>query len=102
MRAVGANPDASRTAGMSIAKVYIATMAIAGLLVRARDHDDPARAASSRSPTRSSGSVGFDAITVALLGRATPLGTVLAGLLFGALSAGGLGMQTVGRSAARS
>jgi simple sugar transport system permease protein len=39
------------------------------------------------------GSVGFDAITVALLGRATPLGTVLAGLLFGALSAGGLAMQ---------
>ena len=32
MRAVGANPDASRTAGMSIAKVYIAMMALAGLL----------------------------------------------------------------------
>ena len=31
------------------------------------------------------GTIGFDAITVALLGRATPLGTVLAGLLFGAL-----------------
>ena len=37
--------------------------------------------------------IGFDAITVALLGRATPLGTVLAGLLFGALNAGGLQMQ---------
>ena len=34
------------------------------------------------------GSIGFDAITVALLGRATPLGTVLAGLLFGAMSVG--------------
>jgi ABC-type uncharacterized transport system permease subunit len=30
---------------------------------------------------------------VALLGRATPLGTVLAGLLFGALSVGGVAMQ---------
>jgi simple sugar transport system permease protein len=39
------------------------------------------------------GSIGFDAITVALLGRATPLGTVLAGLLFGALSIGGTSMQ---------
>jgi simple sugar transport system permease protein len=39
------------------------------------------------------GSIGFDAITVALLGRATPLGTVLAGLLFGALSVGGVAMQ---------
>jgi general nucleoside transport system permease protein len=39
------------------------------------------------------GSIGFDAITVALLGRASPLGTVLAGLLFGALSVGGVAMQ---------
>jgi simple sugar transport system permease protein len=39
------------------------------------------------------GSFGFDAITVALLGRAKPLGTVLAALLFGALRAGGLTMQ---------
>ncbi len=46
----------------------------------------------SLSPTLP-GSIGFDAITVALLGRATPLGTVLAGLLFGALSAGGVAMQ---------
>jgi simple sugar transport system permease protein len=39
------------------------------------------------------GTIGFDAITVALLGRATPLGTLLAGLLFGALSVGGVAMQ---------
>ncbi|CAB4622314.1 unannotated protein [freshwater metagenome] len=39
------------------------------------------------------GSFGFDAITVALLGRARPLGTVFAALLFGALKAGGLTMQ---------
>jgi general nucleoside transport system permease protein len=38
--------------------------------------------------------IGFDAITVALLGRATPGGTVLAGLLFGALRAGGVQMQS--------
>ena len=31
------------------------------------------------------GSLGFDAITVALLGRSRPLGTFLAGLLFGGL-----------------
>jgi len=37
--------------------------------------------------------IGFDAITVALLGRATTLGTVLAGLMFGALSVGGVAMQ---------
>ena len=43
--------------------------------------------------TSVAGSLGFDAITVALLGRATPLGTLLAGLLFGALDAGGVQMQ---------
>jgi simple sugar transport system permease protein len=35
------------------------------------------------------GTYGFDGITVALLGRAKPWGVVLAGLLFGALNAGG-------------
>ena len=33
------------------------------------------------------GTLGFDAITVALLGRSRPLGVVFAGLLFGALKA---------------
>ncbi len=46
-----------------------------------------------------SAGLGFDAITVALLGRANPLGVVGAGLLFGALKAGGLTMQaTTGTS----
>jgi len=40
------------------------------------------------------GSLGFDAITVALLGRSRPLGTFLSGLLFGALKAGGYVMQS--------
>ncbi|HSK56830.1 MAG TPA: hypothetical protein VK908_16370, partial [Jiangellales bacterium] len=37
--------------------------------------------------------IGFDAITVALLGRGNPVGIVLAGGLFGALRAGGVTMQ---------
>jgi ABC-type uncharacterized transport system permease subunit len=92
LRAVGANPDASRTAGMSTTKVYILVMALAGMLAGLA-------ATMTVLGLRQSvtdqvvGSVGFDAITVALLGRASPLGTVLAGFLFGALSAGGLGMQ---------
>jgi simple sugar transport system permease protein len=40
-----------------------------------------------------SGGVGFDAIAVALLGRSHPVGVLLAGLLFGALQAGGRQMQ---------
>ena len=92
IRAVGANPDAARTAGMSVARVYVTAMTIAGMLaglavaMQLLGRQDPLS-------DQIAGSIGFDAITVALLGRATPLGTVLAGLLFGALSSGGLSMQ---------
>ena len=44
------------------------------------------------------GSIGFDAITVALLGRSRPLGIVLAGLLFGALHAGGPGDASIAQT----
>ncbi len=37
--------------------------------------------------------IGFDAITVALLGRSKPWGVFIAGLLFGALKAGGFTIQ---------
>jgi simple sugar transport system permease protein len=92
LRAVGANPDASRTAGMSVPKIYTLAMVLAGALaglaatMNILGHHD------ALSPTMA-GTIGFDAITVALLGRATPLGTVLAGLLFGAMSVGGVAMQ---------
>ena len=92
MRAVGANPDASRTAGMSVGKVYTLGMLIAGLLAGLAATMNVLGQGDSLSPTFA-GSIGFDAITVALLGRATPVGTMLAGLLFGALSVGGVAMQ---------
>jgi simple sugar transport system permease protein len=38
-------------------------------------------------------SIGFDAIALALLGQSHPLGVLWAGLLFGALKAGGRQMQ---------
>lgn len=93
MRAVGANPEAARTAGMSVAKTYVMVMVIAGALSGLAAMNIVL--GQNNSVTDSvAGSVGFDAITVALLGRATPLGTVFAGLLYGMLSAGGLAMQS--------
>jgi ABC-type uncharacterized transport system permease subunit len=92
MRAVGANPDAARTAGMSVAKAYVLAMLLAGVLAglagaqQIVGHQDPLTDGIA-------GSIGFDSITVALLGRATPSGTVLAALLFGALQSGGIQMQ---------
>jgi general nucleoside transport system permease protein len=91
-RAVGANAAASRTAGISVARVTTSVMFIAGALAGLGGAvqilgSEPAMTAGV------GGSFGFDAITVALLGRATPVGTVFAALLFGALRAGGLTMQ---------
>ena len=92
LRAVGANPQAARTAGMNVAKVFTVAMLLAGALSGLAATMAVLGQENSLSPTLA-GTIGFDAITVALLGRATPLGTVLSGLLFGALSVGGVAMQ---------
>lgn len=98
IKAVGANPRAAATAGMSVARVTTITMTIAGLLGGLAGVQSALGPLAGASPTPLTsglvGSVGFDAITVALLGRSRPLGTVLAGLLFGALHAGGIQMQS--------
>ena len=91
-RAVGANAAAAKTAGISVAVVTTMVMAIAGALaglggaVQILGSEFALTAGAG-------GSFGFDAITVALLGRANPIGTVFAALLFGGLRAGGLTMQ---------
>ncbi len=92
LRAVGANPDASRAAGMSVGRAYTIAMLVAGALAGLAGTQ---QVLGTDLPLTDgvAASVGFDAITVALLGRGSPIGTVLAGLLFGALNAGGLQMQ---------
>ena len=92
IRTVGANPDAARYAGMGRAPLIVLTMAICRPARRpgrrhrgARHH--PLHACRIRHV------VGFDAIAVALLGRAHPVGILLAGLLFGAMRAGAGLMQ---------
>lgn len=91
-RAVGANPNAARTAGISVSRSIILVMAIAGALSGLAGISQ----VSGTEKYLSGGvaaSIGFDAITVALLGRSTPWGTFFAGLLFGAFRAGGVVMQ---------
>ncbi|WP_372592664.1 ABC transporter permease [Actinotalea sp.] len=92
-RAVGVNQRAARTAGIKVNLVFVLVMLTAGGLAglggaaQVLGTDKTLQAGSA-------GSIGFDAITVALLGRSKPLGTVLAALLFGALRAGSPLMQT--------
>jgi len=88
MRAVGVNPEAARTAGMSVRKITVLAMALAGTLCGLAGAMQVA-GTEGRLTGSVYGSIGFDAITVALLGRSRPGGTVLAGILFGALAAGG-------------
>ena len=93
LRAVGANQFASRTAGMSVENSYITVMLIAGALCGLAGVSQILGTNSQLTGDIDAG-IGFDAITVALLGRANPKGIIAAGLLFGALHAGGTQMQS--------
>jgi general nucleoside transport system permease protein len=93
-RAVGANPDASRYAGMSVGLTYIAAMSIAGGLAGLAGANQLLGVTKSLTVGFSSG-IGFVAIALALLGRAHPAGVVAAAFLFGALQAGAIRMQAV-------
>lgn len=101
LRAVGANPAAARTAGMSVSGTTIQAMVLAGALAGLGGTIMALGGTTSYQITPGiSSNFGFDAITVALLGRTTPWGTVWAGLLLGGLKAGGRTMQAVTASAA--
>ncbi|USR78980.1 ABC transporter permease [Arcanobacterium pinnipediorum] len=99
VRAVGANPHAGRTAGMSIAKVTTLTMVVSGVflgLAGANEALGTMYQGQQGVTAGVAGTIGFDAITVALLGRNRPLGVFFSGLLFGAFKAGGYAMQAQG------
>jgi len=93
LRAVGANPHAARTAGMSVERSYTVVMLLAGALSGVAGVTQILGTNPAITQDIDAG-IGFDAITVALLGRAKAGGIVLAGLLFGALRAGGVQMQS--------
>jgi simple sugar transport system permease protein len=92
LRAVGANQFAARTAGIHVERGYVVVMLIAGGLMGLAGVSQILGTNPAITNDIDAG-IGFDAITVALLGRANAGGTVLAGLLFGALRAGGVQMQ---------
>lgn len=91
-RASGLNPDAARYAGMRSGLVIVMVMALSGALAGLAGANQVLGVIGRVSPNFSSG-IGFDAIAVALLGRSHPAGVLVAGLLFGALQAGGRQMQ---------
>ncbi|MET1052744.1 MAG: ABC transporter permease [Mycetocola sp.] len=92
-RAVGENPNAALVAGINVKNVYVYTMLIAGGLVGLAGVNQVLGTVTSGFSSGIDAGIGFDAITVALLGRSRPVGIFVAGVLFGAFKAGGFSMQ---------
>lgn len=92
LNAVGANPTAATAAGMDVQGATVRAMTFAGIAGGLAGGALILGVQGRITPGFSAG-LGFDGITVALLGRGTVGGTVAAGLLLGALKAGGRAMQ---------
>jgi len=92
LRMVGLSPDAARTAGIDVKVVIVTAMVLSGLFVGLAGVNQALGREGSFGPSIDAG-IGFDAITVALLGGSRAFGVLFAGLLFGAMKAAGPSMQ---------
>lgn len=92
-RAVGENPNAARVAGINVKNTYVQAMLISGGLVGLAGVMQVLGTVTTGFSAGIDAGIGFDAITVALLGRSRPWGIFAAGVLFGAFKAGGFAMQ---------
>jgi len=92
LRMVGLSPDAARTAGVNVKAVFIMAMVLSGLFVGLAGINQSLGRTGTFGPSVDAG-IGFDAITVALLGGSRAFGVLFAGLLFGAMKAAGPSMQ---------
>ena len=92
IRTTGANPDAARYAGMRPKTLIVFTMSLCGLFAGLAGATEVLGEVGYITASYAPG-VGFDAIAVALLGRAHPVGILFAALLFGAMQAGAGNMQ---------
>jgi simple sugar transport system permease protein len=85
-RAVGFNPEAARYSGIKVGRTYVLVMATCGALAGLAGSLDVLGWQFHLATNDIQGSqLAFYGIAVALLGRNTALGTVVAALLFGAL-----------------
>jgi simple sugar transport system permease protein len=97
LRAVGFNPSAAKTAGINVERTYVLALGLSAAFVGIAAANQALSSTGGVTPTSHAG-IGFDAITVALLGGSSASGVLLAGLLFGAFKAGSSAIQIVGIS----
>lgn len=94
IRAVGANPDGARYAGMNIVRNFVIAMTLSGALAGLAGATQVLGIDHWVGQGFSAG-YGFDSIAIALLGQSHPLGVVLAALLWGTLRSGATRMQSM-------
>ena len=92
IRTVGLNPAAAKYAGMRVSLTVILTMALSGLLAGMGGAVETQGVVGRFQPGFNAG-LGFDGITIALLGKTHPLGVIPAAILVGAMRAGSSLMQ---------
>lgn len=97
LRAVGHNPSAAKTAGIKVEKTYVLAMALSAAFVGIAGANQALSSTGGVTPSSHS-NIGFDAITVALLGGSSAPGVLFAGILLGAFKAGGASIQAAGIS----
>lgn len=95
IRAVGANPTAALYAGMKPRRMMILTMSLCGAFAGLAGAIEIQRL--GYYPAVFGTSIGFDGITVALLGQSNPIGIMFSALLLGAMRAGAPLMQIQAR-----
>jgi ABC-type uncharacterized transport system permease subunit len=92
IEASGSSPGAAALAGIDVRRRIVAAMAISGAIAGILGAVE-VLGVHRRMPLLFSPGYGFDGIAVALLGRNTALGVVLAGVLFGLLRSGAVTME---------
>ncbi|MED3552126.1 ABC transporter permease [Cytobacillus praedii] len=92
LKAVGFNQHASEYAGMSVKSNIILSMVISGAFAGLAGAMEGLGTFGYASIRGGFTGVGFDGIAVALLGGNTPIGIILAAVLFGSLKVGALNM----------
>ena len=92
IRSVGFNPTAAECAGINVAKNTVLAMAISGAMAGLAGVNQ-VMGYKHRFRYGVFEGMGFDGIGVAFIGRNSPVGVVLAALLFGILDHGGLAID---------
>ncbi len=92
IRTVGRNPHAARYAGMKVARTIILTMVISAMFAGMGGAVETQGVIGRYQPGFNA-NLGFDGITVALLGKTDPFGVIPAAMLLGAMRAGSSQMQ---------